>query len=114
MLSILSRVSTAGALVPAVWPLEIANSLTVAVRKGRIDRSFRDELLSNLRRLRIDVDASQRDLPWFTTINFADRHDLTIYDASYLELAKRTGLPLATLDKALIRAARAEGLTVLP
>lgn len=114
VLRILEQVATGGAIVPAIWPLEIANSLAMAVRKGRIDRSFRDELLANLRRLRIDVEASQRDLPWFTTINIADRHELTVYDASYLELAMRTRLPLATLDTTLIRAARAEGLEVLP
>jgi hypothetical protein len=78
VLAILERVALDGAVVPAIWPLEIANSLTMAARKRRISRAFRVELLSNLRRLRIEVEATQRDLPWFTTINFADRHELTI------------------------------------
>ena len=86
----------------------------MAVRRRRISQDFRDELLANLRRLRVEVEASQRDLPWFTTVNYADRYELTIYDASYLEVAMRRQLPLATLDKKLAEAARAEGVPVLP
>ena len=51
---------------------------------------------------------------WSQTIRLADLHRLTAYDASYLELALRRRLPLATLDAALARAATAEGVTVLP
>ena len=86
----------------------------MALRKGRISRPYHDELLANFRRLRIKVETMPMAHYWERPIDLATQHKLTVYDASYLDLAIRSGLPLATLDDALIVAARAEGVPVLP
>ena len=93
------------AFVPAIWPVEIQNVLLVAERRGRLTAEPA-ELLSGIRSLPIHIegpagiDAAVYDL--------AKKYELTAYDASYLELAVRHGCKLATLDKALARAARRE------
>ncbi len=112
--AISARVAKEGAVVPALWPIEIANGLTMAVRRERISVAERDELLSNFRRLAIEIEAPSMDITWTSTVWLAHRCGLTAYDAAYLELARRRNLPLATLDEQLADAARAEGVTVLP
>jgi predicted nucleic acid-binding protein len=111
---IVDRIIATSAVVPGIWPLEIANGLEMAVRRGRTSVPERDELIASYRRLPIEVEAIERDRVWAQILNLAHLHRLTVYDASYLELAMRRGLPLATLDKELIAAARAEGVEVLP
>jgi predicted nucleic acid-binding protein len=95
-----------GAVVPPVWRFEIANSLQQSVWRRRIDTGFRDASLADLSRLNIHVDTECDAVAWTSTLNLADRFRLTTYDASYLELAQRRGLPLATLDRTLGSAAR--------
>lgn len=102
------------ALVPQLWPLEVANVLSLAVRKQVISAGERTAAFDVLRSMAIELDGDTSVYAWTRTTELADRHGLTLYDASYLELALRTGLSIATLDKALIRAARAESLPVLP
>lgn len=102
-----------GAIVPALWRLEVANSLTVAVRRGRIDADFRRASLADLALLDITIDQSTDFHAWGETLNLADRFRLTLYDAAYLELAVRRGLSLATLDDELRTAATALGLRLL-
>jgi predicted nucleic acid-binding protein len=106
-------VAETGALVPALWRLEVANSLTVAVRRKRIDAEFRRVALADLALLDITTDAQTDTHAWAETLLLADRHGLTVYDAAYLELAYRRALPLATLDEQLAVAATALGLRVL-
>jgi predicted nucleic acid-binding protein len=106
-------VANTGALVPALWRLEVANSLTVAVRRGRINAEFRRAALDDLALLDITTDAYTDPHAWAETLLLADRFGLTVYDAAYLELAHRRALPLATLDEALGAAASALGLDVL-
>jgi len=106
-------VADAGALVPALWRLEVANSLTVAVRRGRIDAEFRRAALDDLALLDITTDAHTDIHAWAETLLLADRFGLTVYDAAYLELARRRALPLATLDQDLSAAASALGIHVL-
>ena len=106
-------VADTGAFVPALWRLEVANSLTVAVRRGRIDAEFRQAVLDNLALLDITTDSQTDTHAWAETLRLADRFRLTIYDASYLELAHRRGIPLVTLDEDLSSAALALGLRVL-
>jgi predicted nucleic acid-binding protein len=74
---------------------------------------FRDRALIHLARLPIAIDAETDAHAWTTTLQLADSFQLTLYDAAYLELALRLGLPLATLDSALRPAAAALGLTLL-
>ena len=111
---VLRRVVSQGALVPALWPTEIANALRVAVRENRISTEIRSELLANLWRLKPVVEEIDLEVVSTRTMALADRHDLTVYDATYLELALRHALLLATTDKKLASAARAEGVEVLP
>jgi predicted nucleic acid-binding protein len=106
-------VSEEGAVVPALWRLEVANSLTVAVRRGRIDAEFRRAALADLALLDITTDPHTDFHAWSTTLNFADRFRLTVYDAAYLELAQRRKLPLASLDDALCAAGTSLGLRML-
>ncbi|HKC30522.1 MAG TPA: type II toxin-antitoxin system VapC family toxin [Burkholderiales bacterium] len=111
--TLLDRVTSTGAVVPSLWRLETANGLQVAIRRKRIDVAFRDRALTHLTRLPITVDAETDAYAWTTTLQLADRFQLTLYDAAYLELAQRRALPLATLDSALRPAAEALGLTLL-
>ena len=102
-----------GALVPALWRLEVANSLTMAVRKRHIDPDFRRAALADLALLDITTDQQTDSYAWTDTVNLADHFNLTVYDAAYLELARRRILPLATLDQDLRNSAMAIGVEVL-
>lgn len=112
--NLLGRVSDEGAVVPPIWRFEVANALQMTLRRGRITAAFRDEALKNLAELDIGIDTDSFDQAWSATLRLSAQHALTIYDASYLELAERRRLPLATLDDALARAARKAAVEVLP
>ncbi len=111
--AVFTQIIESGAWVPALWRLEIANVLEMGVRKGRSDAAFRDAALSDLALLPITVDPETDRQAWGTTAKLAARHRLTLYDAAYLELARRRGLPLATLDNELRAAATAEDVGLL-
>jgi len=110
---ILDRVTEAGAVVPLLWRYEVANGFQMAVRRKRIDSAYRDASLAELRLLSIAVDRAGDDLIWSATLGLADRFGLTIYDAAYLEVAHRRGLPLATSDSALRRAAQTLAIGII-
>jgi predicted nucleic acid-binding protein len=110
---IFEQVAMSSAWVPSIWRLEVANSLQIGVRSGRIDTAFRDTALSDLETLGISIDSDTDRFAWTATLQLADRFRLTLYDAAYLELARRRSLPLATLDRALRAAALALGVPVL-
>ena len=107
---LLDQVSESGAMVPAIWRLEVANGLQVAIRRKRCDVAFRDRALVALGALPIAVDPDTAEFAWTMTLRLADRFRLSVYDASYLELAQRRGLPLGALDGALRKAADTLGL----
>ena len=107
-------VAEEGAVVPSLWRLEIANALQVAVRRNRIDRAYRDGTIQRAGRLPIEVDPETDTHAWTRTLHLSERHDITVYDAAYLELALRRGVRLATRDRDLARAAINSGVTVLP
>ncbi len=106
-------VSEDGAWVTGLWKLEVANILEMGARRGRHDAAFRNSTLADLALLPISVDTETDRQAWGATLQVSERHRLTLYDAAYLELALRRGLPLASLDAELRRAARAEGVVVL-
>ena len=110
---VFDRVVEEGAVVPSLWRLEVANGLTVAVRRRRIDPEFRQAALADLALWDITVDQHTDARAWGETLRLADRFRLTLYDATYLELAQRRSLPLATLDNDLRTAARASGVDLL-
>lgn len=101
-----------GAVVPALFPGEVANVLVQAERRRRIAPAQADRVLGILGGLPIEVEAPRR-APG-RALDFARAHRLTVYDAMYLEAAIRRALPLATLDGDLRRAARAAGVPLAP
>jgi predicted nucleic acid-binding protein len=110
---VFDTVSEGGAWVPGLWRLEVANVLEMGVRRKLHDAAFRDSTLADLAQLPIQVDTETDRQAWGATLRLAERHQLTLYDAAYLELALRRNLPLASLDEDLRRAARAEKVKVL-
>lgn len=111
--ALMLRAAREGAAVPAIWRLDVANGLRTAMRRGRLTMEMRDDALADLRDMIITTDPETDRFAWSTTLRLADHHNLTPYDACYLELALRLNLPIASLDRALRDAARAEGVTVL-
>src|SRR6266404_8295648 len=92
----LRRVAEAGAVVPALWRLEVLSGFQVAVRRGRITVAYRDASLADLRALAIAIDRGTNRQAWSATLRLCDRFGLTPYDAAYLAVALRRRLPLAT------------------
>jgi predicted nucleic acid-binding protein len=113
VLAIIDRVIEEGAIVPCLWRYEIGNGLLMAQRRQRLDAARRTAILATLDAFGIAEDREPEGDPWKATAKLADLYGLTVYDASYLELAQRRRLPLATLDTALQRAAEAAGVEIL-
>jgi len=111
--ALLVRLTHDGAHAPSLWPLEVLNALVVAQRRGRITSKERHDRVALLHALPIILDTDTADQAWTITDLLAERHGLTLYDATYLELAQRLNLPLATLDAELRTAANAIGVPVL-
>ena len=111
--AVFTQLNERGAWVPGLWRLEVANVLQTGVRRGRHDAAFRDATLADLALLPISVDAETERHAWGATVRLAHQHGLTVYDAAYLELAQRRGLPLVTVDDELRSAAKTEGLIVI-
>jgi predicted nucleic acid-binding protein len=107
----LSAVDTAA--VPAHWILEVTNGLRMAVRRRRLDPGDPPQVLARIRNQPVEVDAETFARGWHEIPLLADKHGLTTYDAAYLELALRLGVPLATLDHDLARAAREAGVPLI-
>ena len=112
--SLLDRVVIQPALAPALWPFEMNSAVLAARRAGRIDETMHEQLRSHVAVLPVEFDAIFSQAIMEKATFLAMRHDLSVYDAAYLELATRRSLPLATLDRALANAARAEKISVLP
>jgi predicted nucleic acid-binding protein len=112
--ALLERVRDEGALVPSLWQLELGNVMVQAERRGRImsaDVSTRLELIGDLPIVTDDA-TPQRAL--HEVLALARAENLTTYDAAYLELAIRRGLPLATTDKRLRNAGINTGVQIIP
>jgi predicted nucleic acid-binding protein len=99
-----------GARAPRLWWFEVRNLLLSAERRGRIDRTQTSQALDRLAALEISIDTVPDSE---MVIHLARQYRLSVYDAAYLELAMRERVPLATLDKSLAAAAKAEGVVVL-
>jgi predicted nucleic acid-binding protein len=111
--ALLDREGGEEAVVPAHWPLEVANALLVARRRGRVTADQISEFIEDLAALPIRLEPPRDPAQWPAVIALAEKHRLTAYDAAYLELVLRTGLPIATLDGDLRRAALAEGVPIV-
>ncbi len=101
------------AWVPALWHLEVANAMLHAKKRGRIDQAGVEKFFATLQGLGIEVDDQTMALAWSKTLNLGESHGLSVYDASYLELSLRRGLPLATRDQPLRAACVKAGVKVL-
>jgi predicted nucleic acid-binding protein len=112
IMDLLDRVVETGAFAPSLWPLEALNGLLMAERRKRLDAKRRQRLAGFLRGLPVMLDTETADQAWTATARLAERHRLTLYDAAYLELAQRRKLPLATLDKDMIRTGKTLGITL--
>jgi predicted nucleic acid-binding protein len=109
--SVLDLLGNDHVVVPAIWPLEVANVLLVAERRGRLTEAQASRFLELLAQLPINVDTSPTDMAGIVATG--RRHTLSSYDAAYLHLAERLGATLATLDKPLAKAARKAGVQLL-
>ena len=96
--------------VPSHWPVEVMNGVTRAVRRGRVDDDSVERFMGFLLGYRIAVDEQSIAARWGDVKGLIRQHRLSAYDAAYLALAKRMGVPLATFDQQLRVAAAAEGV----
>ncbi len=94
------------ALVPSLWGLEVANVIVRGEAKGLLTEARSTEFVGLLRQMAITSDATPLMTVFGDILQLARRHGLSSYDAAYLELSLRVGVPLATLDDALRRAVR--------
>ena len=106
----LERIRTDEARAPSLWWFEVRNTLLVNERRGRLTEADVAAFLRGLSRLGVSLDRTPDEA---ALLALARRHRLTVYDASYLELTQREGIPLATLDSELANAARAEKLPLI-
>lgn len=111
--AILDLLNDSVAVVPEIWPLEVANVLLVAERRKRLRPADSVRFLTVLQALPIFVKELSRDAVWGAVFALAGSTGLTSYDASYLHLAMRDGLAIATLDRAVRKAARKLSVPVL-
>jgi predicted nucleic acid-binding protein len=113
--TLLGRLSnlTDSAVVPALWLYELVKVVELAVRKGRIPRTKALAFLESLADLPIEVENPSRTQVFVMVRTLAGQYQLTGYDAAYLERGIRYKLPIASLDKALSRAALAAGVNTV-
>ncbi len=97
-------------LTPSIWPMEVANALLTAERRKRITNAQATTFLQRISKLPIIVEPVSLSRAFEHVLPVARQHHLTEYDAAYVELALREGLPMATLDAKLRRAARSAGI----
>jgi predicted nucleic acid-binding protein len=110
--SAVERLLAEGGVAPAHWPLEVANGLRAAERRGRIDEPALRRLRPRLTQLPVDI----APIELSTTLGIIESsrtHDLSVYDAAYLDLADARGLGLATVDGQLAEACRAAGIPLI-
>lgn len=104
--AVLERLSDATAFVPSIWPFEVVNVLLVAERKRRLSEADSVRFVTLLSQLPIIVEYERPEIIMADLLSLARANNLSSYDASYLNLSMRKGLPIATLDTRLIEAAK--------
>lgn len=110
--ALLDRVAVEGGVVPLLFRIEVGNALLLAVRRRRITTETRKNALDRIGELPLVQDREGLDRIWTDCIEFAEALHLSLYDAIYLELARRVGKPLATLDARLAQAASQTGVAL--
>lgn len=107
---VLDALKNDNAIVPVIWGLEVANVMAGAEAKGLVSEARSGAFLEMLDGVDIDVDSATFQHVFTHTLQLARRYALSSYDASYLEVALRLGIPLATLDEDLRKAAKKAGV----
>lgn len=110
--AILEKLRADETVVPAFWSLEVTNALLSGERRKRLSEADTLRFLEVLRSLAIIADDTPLGQTQDDILALGRRHSLSSYDAAYLELAMRQGVPLATLDEKLMRAAKAAGVAI--
>jgi len=110
--TVLDRLTELVAVVPSIWPLEVVNVLLVAERQKRLSESDSIRFLTLLSQLPIFVEYERPEM-MKALLALARSNNLSSYDASYLDLAMRKGIPIATLDNKLIEAAKRIDVPIL-
>lgn len=110
---VLEKLTQAGAVVPSIWPLEVVNVLLVAERKNRLSEADSIRFLTLISELPIILEEKQPKLMMEEILALARASNLSSYDASYLYLAMRKGIPIATVDTKLIEAAKRIDVPIL-
>jgi predicted nucleic acid-binding protein len=110
---LLERLAAETALVPGWWFLEVTNVLAISERKGRVTTGQSAEFIAEMSKLGLEVDTDSASRAFDHLLPLCRAHQLTSYNAMYLDLAVRRGLPLATLDESLRKAARKLGVKLL-
>lgn len=108
--ALLERMPLLNAYVPMLWIVEVTNALLVGERRKRISVAETGKFLNLLSTFPINIDKETAERSWHDTLSLARTHNLTTYDGTYIELAIRLGLPLATLDDKLKAVAKALGV----
>ncbi len=96
--------------VPQIWHVEVGNALLMAVRRSRMPEQALSAAIRKIEGLDVVVDPRTGQSAWHETLHLAQKHRLSLYDASHLELASRLEAALATLDSRLVTAAREENV----
>lgn len=110
VLEVLEALRESEAVVPSLWSLEVSNGLLVAERRGRLAPPGGQRFIETLLALPITVEPGSTRAAFGDTRRLARAHHLSAYDAAYLELSNRLGVPLATSNAALAAAAEGEGV----
>jgi predicted nucleic acid-binding protein len=111
--SVLEKLTTSQAIVPAIWVLEVVNVLLVAERRGRIKQSDSTSFLTLLMQLPLEIKQEMHCAAMSELLLLGRTHNLSSYDLAYLNLALHSGCPLATLDQKLVEAAEKTGVPLL-
>jgi predicted nucleic acid-binding protein len=109
--AVLDRLAEDSAVAPSLWELEVVNVLLLAERRGRLTESQTARFVALLSQLPIHINSAEADMG--AVLAAGRHHGLTAYDAAYLVLAEREGVPLATTDGKLRKAAQAAGVPLL-
>ena len=107
------RANDEGIVVPSYWQFETANGLVRGLREGRTSDEDVSTFIERLNDLSVDEHGFAQNDAFATVMPLATAHGLKMFDAGYLALAQRLGIPLATFDRKLADAARSEGVEVL-
>ena len=111
--SIMDALLNGEAVVPHIWFYEVTNTLQVGERKKRLQRSESIGILERLQQLSIILDNTKTNTIMPELLSLAGKYKLSAYDAAYIELSLRLGLPLATCDKQMAESAIAEGIKLM-